>query len=75
MLNLHLFSLIKWCQNLEKHFLMIFPGMLVDRDIDLCIDLQLGTHPMFIPPYCMSPMELRYLMSQIKYLYKRYFSS
>ncbi|WMV29774.1 hypothetical protein MTR67_023159 [Solanum verrucosum] len=36
------------------------------RDIDLCIDLQSGTRPISITSYCMAPVELRELKSQIQ---------
>ncbi|XP_070040026.1 uncharacterized protein [Nicotiana tomentosiformis] len=35
------------------------PGMPPSMDIDFCIDLVLDTHPIFIPPYCMAPAELK----------------
>ncbi|WMV08374.1 hypothetical protein MTR67_001759 [Solanum verrucosum] len=39
-----------------------------DRDIDFCIDLEPGTRPISIPPYCMAPTELRELKAQIQEL-------
>ena len=48
-----------------REFLDVFPadlpGMPPDKDIDFCIDLEPGTHPISIPPYRMSPTELREL--------------
>ncbi|WMV50890.1 hypothetical protein MTR67_044275 [Solanum verrucosum] len=45
-----------------------FPGMLLDRDIDFCIDLEPGTRPISIPPYRMAPVVLRKLKAQIQEL-------
>ena len=42
------------------------PGMPPDRDIDFCIDLELGTRPISIPLYRMAPAELRELKAQIQ---------
>ncbi|WMV29096.1 hypothetical protein MTR67_022481 [Solanum verrucosum] len=39
-----------------------------NRDIDFYIDLEPGTHPIFIPLYRMAPMELRELKAQIQEL-------
>ncbi|WMV30392.1 hypothetical protein MTR67_023777 [Solanum verrucosum] len=36
-----------------------------DRDIDFCIDLELSTSPIYIPPYRLTPVELRKLKDQI----------
>ncbi|WMV33599.1 hypothetical protein MTR67_026984 [Solanum verrucosum] len=41
------------------------PGISPDRDIDFCIDLELGTRLISIPPYRMAPAELRELKAQI----------
>ncbi|XP_055824294.1 uncharacterized protein LOC129892760 [Solanum dulcamara] len=46
------------------------PGMPPDRDIDFCIDLELGTHPSSIPPYRMTLAELK---SQIQELLGKVF--
>ncbi|XP_070055312.1 uncharacterized protein [Nicotiana tomentosiformis] len=35
------------------------PGMPLDRDAEFCIDLVPGTQPISIPPYHMSPKELK----------------
>ena len=37
------------------------PDLPPDRDIDFCIDVELGTQPISIPPYCMAPAELKEL--------------
>ncbi|XP_070023192.1 uncharacterized protein [Nicotiana sylvestris] len=42
-----------------------FPGMPPDRDIDFCIDLDPCTQPISIPPYHMSPKELKELKEQL----------
>ncbi|WMV30378.1 hypothetical protein MTR67_023763 [Solanum verrucosum] len=42
------------------------PGMPPDRDIDFCIDFDLGTRPISIPPYRMTPAELRELKAQLQ---------
>ncbi|XP_070054051.1 uncharacterized protein [Nicotiana tomentosiformis] len=34
------------------------PGMPPDRDVNFCMDLALGAHPISIPPYRMAPKEL-----------------
>ncbi|WMV59038.1 hypothetical protein MTR67_052423 [Solanum verrucosum] len=44
------------------------PGMPPNRDIDFCIDLELGTRPISIPPYRMTPVELRELKAQMQEL-------
>ncbi|WMV38729.1 hypothetical protein MTR67_032114 [Solanum verrucosum] len=44
------------------------PGMPPNKDIDFCIDLEPGTHPISIPPYRMAPVELRELKAQIQEL-------
>ncbi|WMV58215.1 hypothetical protein MTR67_051600 [Solanum verrucosum] len=50
----------------------VFPtdllGIPPDRDIDLGIDLESGTCPISIPPYCMASTELRDLKAQIQEL-------
>ena len=52
-----------------REFLDVFPadllGMTPDRDIDFCIDLELGTRPISIPTYRMVPSELRELKAQL----------
>ena len=37
------------------------PGVPPVRDINFSIDLELGTKPISIPPYCMAPAELKEL--------------
>ncbi|WMV36713.1 hypothetical protein MTR67_030098, partial [Solanum verrucosum] len=49
------------------------PSMPLDRNIDFCIDLELGTCPIFIPPYRMAPAELRELKAQIQELFDKGF--
>ena len=53
-------------------FLDVFPadlpGMPPDRDIDFCIDLEPGTHPISIPPNRIAPAELRELKAQLQEL-------
>ncbi|KAH0657756.1 hypothetical protein KY289_026504 [Solanum tuberosum] len=55
-----------------SEFREVFPtdlfGMPPDRDIDLCIDLELGTRPISIAPYRIAPEELRELKAQIQEL-------
>ncbi|WMV51285.1 hypothetical protein MTR67_044670 [Solanum verrucosum] len=41
------------------------PGMLPERDIDVCINLEPDTRPISILPYRMAPTELRELKAQI----------
>ena len=48
-----------------KEFPDVFPddisGLLPDREVEFTIDLIPGTEPISIPPYRMSPIELREL--------------
>ncbi|WMV19617.1 hypothetical protein MTR67_013002 [Solanum verrucosum] len=44
------------------------PGMPSDIDIDFCIDLEPGTHPISIPPFCVASAKLRELKDQIQEL-------
>ena len=46
-------------------FLEELLGMPPDREIKFCIDLAPGVQPVFIPPYCMAPIELRELKVQL----------
>ncbi|XP_070007367.1 uncharacterized protein [Nicotiana sylvestris] len=50
-------------------FPKLFPadlsGMPLNMDIDFCVDLAPGTQPIFIPPYCMTPPELKELKEQL----------
>ncbi|XP_069147076.1 uncharacterized protein [Solanum lycopersicum] len=60
-----------------REFLDVFPadlpGMPPDRDIDFCIDLEPGTRPISIPPYRISPAELRELKVQLQELLSKGF--
>ena len=49
------------------------PAMPPDRDIDFCIDLEPGPRPISIPPYRMSPDELRELKAQLQELLSKVF--
>ncbi|WMV55149.1 hypothetical protein MTR67_048534 [Solanum verrucosum] len=49
------------------------PGMPPDRDIDFCIDLEPGTHPISIPLYRIAPTKLRELKAQIQELFDKGF--
>ncbi|KAH0641849.1 hypothetical protein KY290_033468 [Solanum tuberosum] len=42
------------------------PGLPPDRDIDFAIDLELDTRPISIPPYRMTPADLRELSVQLE---------
>ena len=63
--------------SIVREFLYVFPadlpGMSPDRDIDFCIDLELGTRPISIPPYRMAPAELRELKAQLQELLSKGF--
>ena len=63
--------------SIVREFLDVFradlPGMLLDRDIDFCIDLEPGTRPISIPPYRMAPAELRELKAQLQELLSKGF--
>ena len=58
--------------SIVREFLDVFfvdlPGMPPDRDIDFCIDLELGTLPISILPYRMAPTKLRELKAQLQEL-------
>ena len=49
------------------------PGLPPDRDIDFCIDVEPGTRPISIPPYRMSPAELKELKEQLQNLLSKGF--
>ena len=55
----------------------VFPdellGLPPQRDVDLCIELHLGTSPIFMAPHRMAPVELQELMVQIQKLLDRGF--
>ncbi|WMV08073.1 hypothetical protein MTR67_001458 [Solanum verrucosum] len=57
----------------KKVFPIDLPSMPPARDIDLCIDLEQGTHPISIPPYRMALVELRELKAQIPELLDKSF--
>ncbi|XP_070006767.1 uncharacterized protein [Nicotiana sylvestris] len=49
-------------------FLVDLPGMPTDRDIDFGIDLVSGTHPISIPLYRMTPVELKEMKEKLREL-------
>ena len=53
-----------------QEFLDVFPsdlpGFPPDRHIDYAIDLEPGTKPISIPPYRMTPTELKELKDQLQ---------
>ena len=49
------------------------PGLPPDRDIDFCIDVDPGTRPISIPPYRMTPAELKELKEQLQDLLSKGF--
>ena len=53
-----------------SEFLEVFsedlPRVSPEREIDIGIDLLTDTHPISIPPYIMSPTELKELKDQLK---------
>ncbi|WMV30282.1 hypothetical protein MTR67_023667 [Solanum verrucosum] len=58
--------------SIVRKFVNVFPADLFgtppNMDIDFCIDLELGTHPISIPPYRMASTELRELKAQLREL-------
>ncbi|XP_070032366.1 uncharacterized protein [Nicotiana tomentosiformis] len=50
-----------------------FPGIPPDREIDFGIDVMPGTHPISIPPYRMTPTELKELKEKLKDLLEKGF--
>ena len=44
------------------------PGVPPPREIDFCVDLELGTKPISIPPYIVAPAKLKELKLHLKYL-------
>ncbi|WMV50208.1 hypothetical protein MTR67_043593, partial [Solanum verrucosum] len=60
-----------------NEFLEVFPedlpGVPPEREIDLGIDLLPDTQPISIPPYCMTPAELKELKEQLKDLLEKGF--
>ena len=61
-----------------QEFLDVFPsdlpGVPPDRDIDFAIDLEPGTKPISIPPYRITPAELKELNDQLQDLLSKGFS-
>ena len=51
-----------------KEFPDDISGLPSDREVEFTIDLIPGTEPIFIPPYRMSPAELRELKAQLEEL-------
>ncbi|XP_069152913.1 uncharacterized protein [Solanum lycopersicum] len=49
------------------------PGLPLDRDIDFCIDVELGTQPISIPPYHIALAELKELKEQLQDLLSKGF--
>ena len=49
-------------------FLEKLPGLLLEREIEFCIDIVPGTDPISMPPYRMAPAELKELIEQLKEL-------
>ena len=60
-----------------KEFPDVFPddisGLPLDREVEFTIDLIPGTEPISIPPYRMSPTELRELKAQLEELLSKGF--
>lgn len=52
----------------QEIFLTDLFGMPLDSDIDFCIDLESGTHPISILPCRMAPIKFREMKAQLKYL-------
>lgn len=61
--SLHFISVV-------NEFLKVFPndlpGVPPDREIDFRINLVLGTCPIFIPPYRMTPVELKEIKEKLR---------
>ena len=49
------------------------PSLPPDRDIDFCIDVELGTQPISIPPYHIALAELKELKEQLQDLLSKGF--
>lgn len=60
-----------------NEFLDVFPkelsGLPPEREVEFCIDVIPGTQPISIPPYRMTPTELRELKEQLKDLLEKGF--
>ena len=52
----------------ENVFSDELPGLPLHRDVDLCIELHLGTPPIFMTSHRMAPVELQELKVQIQEL-------
>ncbi len=52
-----------------KEFVNVFPeklpGLRLDREIEFCIDIVLGTNSISMPPYRMAPAKLKELKEQL----------
>ena len=57
----------------SKVFPTDLPGLPPDREIDFCIDVEPGTQPISIPPYRMTPTELKELKKQLQDLSRKCF--
>ena len=67
MLNHLPWTLFSWFKSFD------LPGVPPDRDIDFDIDLEPGTKPISIPPYRMTPTELKELKDQLQDLLSKGF--
>ena len=47
-------------------FLMVLPRLPLDKELEFSIDLFLGSAPISIPPYRMTPTELKELKTQLQ---------
>ena len=54
------------CKFLDIPFDM--PGIPSDCEIEFAIDLEAGTQPISIEPYCMAPIDIKELNSQLQFL-------
>ena len=50
-----------------------FPDLPPDSDIDYFIDVDLGTQPIFVPPYRITPAELKEMKDQLQDLLSKGF--
>jgi hypothetical protein len=60
-----------------SEFLDVFPADIMslppEREVEFSIDLVPGSQPISVAPYCMSPLELRELKSQLEDLLQKHF--
>jgi hypothetical protein len=60
-----------------SEFLDVFPVDIMslppEREVEFSIDLVPGSQPISVAPYCMSPLELRELKSQLEDLLQKHF--